>query len=1233
MGLPDGIKAFFVLNAANLTDETERLTRATSQLSYKSMKDQIKKICGTAFNAKEGDSAPPVKEECLFGYEKQKRGSWRGRNWRGRGGGRSRGSGQERKRSEDVREGNPLDWRGNKIKCFICDSESHMIKDCPKKVSQESEEKAKEVVEEIQIVLLNASKPDSKQLTLVIDALGCALLDCGCTKTVAGVFWMKEYLEMLSAEDRKSVKEESSQSKFRFGDGHECKSMKALIIPIKVGRRKYLLRVEVVEEEIPLLLSKPSMKSLKMNLDFDKDVAYIGNEEIKLSCTSSGHYRLHLTPCNIDACNITLTVTEGLDIKQKKVKAFKLHRQFGHATEDKLMKLVKNSNVKDKELIKCIKEVCNTCETCQRYRSVPLKPVVSLPLSESFNEVVCLDLKELKKSWILHMIDSASRYSAARIIKSKDKDTVIKQIFQMWFAYFGRPGTLMSDNGSEFSNKVYTEASEKLGIEIKMPPAYSPFSNGVVERHNKILYETYMKTLEDTKCDPEVALAWACSAKNALANRNGYSPNQLVFGCNVNLPTVLEDKLPALTRTTSSEIVRKNLEAIHNARRNFIQAENSDRIRRALSHKTRTYGDQVYEAGDKVYFTLPTVKGWKGPARVLGNDGYTILVKQGGSIHKCHRSNVMKIRDAEHNVEGYSKSKKKLSLSSSKQVGKRQVKFKVPEKESRETNSKFKSSVNREAVKGDYSSSDSSSEDVEGDDDCEEEETDDDEYEEADDRAGESDSVEEEFGAEESIESNVEELGAEESYGGDEDGDTDSESQMEERDVESDSEIYEETGHADHENEGDGVVESSKKASDKKDECREKSKTVALNQSNFGCDIKPKANTRVSIKLINEDEWFEARVLSFQPKKNSVHKNWVNVEEVQGDAISVNWKDVEKWCIIPDDENVVLLSKVEELSQAVVDAKQRELQCLQTNQVFEEVDFKNQYLISTKWVFTEKLKEGAKVVKARLVARGFQENIDGIRTDSPTCSKYALRLVLITAACHHWEINSIDFASAFLQGNHIDREVFLRPPKDICPVHKVWKLKRCIYGLNDAPRAWYNKVSDELLRTNAVRSTIDQAMYMWYEGSKLIGHLVSHVDDFVFGGEGRWSDTVFGQLKDKFNISSEEKRSFKYVGLNVKQTNSAIFIDQIHYIESLSEIPLDRERKKNVHLQLTEEERSQLKSLSGQMLWVSTQTRPDMAFETCAMSVISIKMAYLPWYAIHRQYAASLQERRTLRTD
>ena len=50
---------------------------------------------------------------------------------------------------------------------------------------------------------------------------------------------------------------------------------------------------------------------------------------------------------------------------------------------------------------------------------------------------------------------------------------------------------------------------------------------GVVERNKKVLYEAFMKTMEDTKCDIEAASAWAVSAKNALQNLGGYYPNQL----------------------------------------------------------------------------------------------------------------------------------------------------------------------------------------------------------------------------------------------------------------------------------------------------------------------------------------------------------------------------------------------------------------------------------------------------------------------------------------------------------------------------------------------------------------------------------------------------------------------------------------------------------------------------------------------------------------------------------
>jgi hypothetical protein len=112
-----------------------------------------------------------------------------------------------------------------------------------------------------------------------------------------------------------------------------------------------------------------------------------------------------------------------------------------------------------------------------------------------------------------------------------------------------------------------------------------------------------MKTMEDAKVDMSTALAWAVSAKNALQNVSGYSPNQLVFGMNVNLLSVLTDRPPALESATS-DIIRKKLAALHSAQQNFIKAESSERIRKALRHQVRTFSEELYETGDKVYFNF-----------------------------------------------------------------------------------------------------------------------------------------------------------------------------------------------------------------------------------------------------------------------------------------------------------------------------------------------------------------------------------------------------------------------------------------------------------------------------------------------------------------------------------------------------------------------------------------------------------------------------------------------------
>ena len=115
--------------------------------------------------------------------------------------------------------------------------------------------------------------------------------------------------------------------------------------------------------------------------------------------------------------------------------------------------------------------------------------------------------------------------------------------------------------------------------------AESPWSNCLTERHNAILGLTVTKTMEDIKCDLQLTVSWAVSAKNLLKNVHGFSPNQLVLGKNPNFSNVCDDLLPALENKTTCEIVAKTLNALHEARQNYIKSESSSKIKQVLKHK------------------------------------------------------------------------------------------------------------------------------------------------------------------------------------------------------------------------------------------------------------------------------------------------------------------------------------------------------------------------------------------------------------------------------------------------------------------------------------------------------------------------------------------------------------------------------------------------------------------------------------------------------------------------
>ena len=94
----------------------------------------------------------------------------------------------------------------------------------------------------------------------------------------------------------------------------------------------------------------------------------------------------------------------------------------------RISKLVKSADIKDSELFNLINKVEVKCPVCLKYKKAPLKPVVGFSLSKDFNDVIAMDLKEINGHKILHIIDHATRYSVATVVKSKQKEEIVKVI-------------------------------------------------------------------------------------------------------------------------------------------------------------------------------------------------------------------------------------------------------------------------------------------------------------------------------------------------------------------------------------------------------------------------------------------------------------------------------------------------------------------------------------------------------------------------------------------------------------------------------------------------------------------------------------------------------------------------------------------------------------------------------------------------------------------------------------
>ena len=430
---------------------------------------------------------------------------------------------------------------------------------------------------------------------------------------------------------------------FKFGGGECLQSAGEFKIPAKLAGKDIYISTDVVESDIPLLLSKDAMKKAGMKLNLEKDTAEIYGKEIALNETSSGHYCVPIDEGKVDVATVYAVDFKTLNDKERHSTIFKLHRQFAHPSKKRLQCLLQDAGKWEPAYKEVLDIIYDNCEICKKYKVTPARPAVALPMASRFNGKVCMDLKKWDSRWILHLIDMFSRFSVSVFVERKTAKDILNKIMQNWIgAAFGVMEGILSDNGGEFTSEEIREVCSILNVTIATTGTESPFQNGLCERNHAIVDNMLRKMTEQHHDTPlEILLSWVNMAKNSLQMTHGYSSYQLVFGKNPNLPNVMNAQLPALEGTTTSEILATHLNSLHAARTAFIQSEAEERIRRALRTKVRT-AEEHYTPGELVYYKREGYEKWLGPAKVVFQDGKVIFVRHGSAVIRVSANRLSK---------------------------------------------------------------------------------------------------------------------------------------------------------------------------------------------------------------------------------------------------------------------------------------------------------------------------------------------------------------------------------------------------------------------------------------------------------------------------------------------------------------------------------------------------------------------------------------------------------------
>ena len=932
----------------------------------------------------------------------------------------------------------------------------------------------------------------------------------------------------------------------------------------------------------------------------------------------------------------------GADDDERKIMVMlkKLHENLGHPSVARMNILLKAAHASDK-VLQLARGL--TCETCQELSKPKSHHVAKIRRAVEFNQQVCVDTFELEvrgeKLHFLNVVDEATGFQMATpLFKGMQAKHVRNAYRKSWKKWAGPPIRLFCDGGKEFEGE-FEHGLSMDGTYCDTSAAYAPWQNGLVEKRGDVWKVAFNKAQLElrprSKQEVQELVDQINNAVNSMTRKDGYAPNQHVFGKDMRMPGMISSEPDPVINSSlvqGESLFERRMEIRTSARKAFLEADGEMRIRKSLEHRTRPERGPFNE-GDLVFFwrknRFDSKHHWHGPGVVIGKSGGSkVWIARGTKVYRCCPEQLRRLSpDQEAMIRLLPVDMIRVRDAVGAQGAGNYHDLSMLERPSdHEVDAEVDAAPSNQAVSGSPDTAEEPARLPAG--------------------SGEVDME----GVEESMARPVrlEHEDPRAVAAGDESPTKRARVGVEPTPLVNalrfDPELLE--GSRPRASQVDDPVQIPVPDSDGPDEELEvlvaevdhwvvdhkRSKLIRMHVLERDRDFVPccdKLPVRVEdledtcvvvmfdrqgMKHRQERKWRDSSSLNVGQclwtgmTEFSLKRGWQwqthELDECFEVEAKKGRKEVNEKLLDPKRAQGLKNAKVKEWKKLVDSGAIVVHRGKAAARIREQIPKKR--LLKSRFVVTE-ADEGTSPntadLKARWCIRGYLDpDVVSLDTSSPTLSAEGLAVALQLAASCKWRIQIADVEGAFLRGDklHPSRgRLFIElPPGGVEGVDEtcIVEAVKTVYGLADAPKAWWQCFSKKLIGLGLRPSRFDPCVYYYFHDNVVAGVVTLHVDDLCMAGNALFESHVVGPLKEMYPFKHWKVGEGEFLGKYLKQEpDGSIKITQHAYAQQFRALSISRERRRNKSDAITEEERTQMRGALGGLNWLATGSRPDLA--------------------------------------